>query len=84
MQQLYGEGDCHSWRGLGASPDGEGDHGLGLQEQVLAACNPQVQPAKCVCLRGGWGSVGPPGLVHPSFPSFSRAKTPPPPSLFSF
>lgn len=48
MQQLDG-GECHSWRGLGASQqEGEGDHRLGIQEQVLFAYNRQVQPGKCV------------------------------------
>ena len=34
---------------------GEDDHHLGIQEQVLSAYNPPVQPAKCACARKGWG-----------------------------
>lgn len=34
---------------------GEDDHHLGIQEQVLSAYNPQVQPAKCACARARGG-----------------------------
>lgn len=35
---------------------GEDDHHLGIQEQVLTAYNPQVQPAKCGGQGVGWGA----------------------------
>lgn len=67
-QQLDGEGEYHSWRGLGASEEGEEGHHLGIQEQVLSPYNPQVQRAECGSGGGGEedsGHIRP----HPSFPS---------------
>lgn len=72
----WGRGGCNSWTGKvnamaggdqGLAVDGDGDHRLGLREQVLAACTPQAQPAKPVCV---WGeAVGVRGHTRPC-PSF--------------